>query len=77
MDDTSPEIAALVRRMMLARTPEDRLVMGSRMFEAARAMVLASMPGGLSEFELKTRLCERLYGNEVNLAGFSRRLGRS
>ncbi len=75
MNDTSPEIAAMVRRMMLARPPEDRLVIGSRMFDAARFMVLASLPPDLSELELRIRLCERLYGNEVNLAGFSRRLG--
>ncbi len=74
MSDTSPEIAAMVRRMMLARPPEDRLLMGSRMFDAARFMVLASLPGGLSELEVKIRLCERFYGTEVNLAAFSRRL---
>ncbi len=74
MDDTLPEIAAMVRRMLLARTGAERLDMGSQMFEVARTMVLASLPPGLSDLEIKRRLCERLYGNQVNLAAFSRRL---
>ena len=74
MDDTLPEIAAMVRRMLLARTGAERLEMGSQMFEVARTMVLASLPPGLSDLEIKRRLCERLYGNQVNLAAFSRRL---
>ena len=36
--------------------------MGVEMFEAARRMVLASLPAGLSESERKNRLFERLYG---------------
>jgi hypothetical protein len=44
--------------------------MGSRMFDAARAMVLASFPADLSEIEIRGRLCERIYGQEVDLTGF-------
>ena len=44
--------------------------MGSRMFDAARAMILASFPPGLSEHEIKGRLCERLYGDEVDVEAF-------
>jgi hypothetical protein len=32
------------------------------------------MPPGLSELEIRIRLCERLYGGEVDLAAFARRL---
>jgi hypothetical protein len=74
MHDTSPEIAARVRRMLLERSGPERLTMGSRMFDLARTMVLASFPPGLSEMEIRCRLCERLYGDEVDLAGFARRL---
>ena len=74
MDDTSPEIAARMRRMLLARPGAERLAMGSQMFQVARTMVLASMPQDLSEFEIKRRLCERFYGDEVNLAAFTTRL---
>ncbi len=74
MNDTSPEIAALVRERLLARSGAERVLMGSRMFDAARAMVLASFPSGLSEIEIKGRLCERLYGNEVNVEAFVKHL---
>ena len=74
MDDTPPGIAAMVRQMLLARSPAERLEMGSRMFDVARTIVLASLPPGLSGAEARCRLCERLYGAEVNLAAFSRRL---
>ena len=70
MNDTSPEIAALVRERLLARSGAERLLMGSRMLDAARALVLASFPSGLSDIEIKGRLCERLYGNEVDVQGF-------
>jgi hypothetical protein len=74
MDDTSPKIAAMVRQMLLARSGAERLAMGSQMFEVARTIMLASLPPGLSDIEIKRRLCERLYGNQVNLAAFSKRL---
>ncbi len=75
MDDTTPEIAAKMRRLLLARPGAERLAMGSDMFETAREMLLASMPPGLSDREIRIRLCERLYGNQVNLAAFTGRLG--
>lgn len=70
MNDTSPEIDALVRERLLARSGAERMLMGSRMFDAARALVLASFPGGLSQIEIKSRLCERLYGSEVDVEAF-------
>jgi hypothetical protein len=70
MNDTPPEIAKLVRERMLARSSEERVQMGNQMFEVARAMILASFPPGLSEIETKRRLCERLYGDEVDVEGF-------
>ena len=62
MTDTSPEIAELVRQKLMARSGEERLVMGVRMFDAARAMVLASLPAGLSPQDMKRQLFHRLYG---------------
>lgn len=70
MNDTPPEIAKLVRERMLARSSDERMQMGSQMFEVAREMILASFPPGLSEIETKRRLCERLYGDEVDVEGF-------
>ena len=62
MNDTSPEIAELVRQRLMARSGSERFVMGSRMFDAARTVVLASLPPGLSPDELKRQLYQRVYG---------------
>lgn len=70
MNDTPGEIANRVRELLLARSGAERLMMGSQMFEAARAMILASFPAGLSVIEVRRRLCERLYSGEVNAEAF-------
>jgi hypothetical protein len=70
MNDTDPEIEQLVRRRLMERSGEERLIMGSRMFDVARTMILASFPADLSPIEVKVRLCERLYGDEVDIEAF-------
>jgi hypothetical protein len=65
MTDTSPEIAEIVRQRLMACSGEDRFLMGVRMFDAAREMVLASLPAGLAPEELKRRLFQRLYGQTL------------
>ena len=62
MTDTPPEIAEMVRVRLMARSGAERFRMGVEMFEAARRMVLASLPADLTETERKRRLFERLYG---------------
>ncbi|MSU61965.1 MAG: hypothetical protein EXS31_06165 [Pedosphaera sp.] len=62
MNDTSPEIAKLVRQKLMARSGAERFVMGTRMFDAARAVVMASLPNGLSPDDIKRQLFKRLYG---------------
>ena len=65
MTDTSPELVELVRQKLMARSGEERFLMGVRMFEAAREMVLASLPAGLSPEELRRQLFQRLYGQPL------------
>lgn len=65
MTDTAPEIAELVRQKLMARSAEERFLMGVRMFDAAREMALASLPAGLSPEELKRQLFQRLYGQPL------------
>jgi len=48
--------------------------MGSQMFDVAKAIVLASFPSGLTDIEIKARLCERLYGDEVDVTAFLQHL---
>lgn len=68
MNDTPPEVERLVREMMMARSNEERLLMGSAMFDAARDMVIASLPENLPALEFKRRLFERLYGFSLDQA---------
>ena len=68
MNDTSPEIEAMVRERIMSRSNEERFVMGTQMFEAARQMVLASLPKDLSPAELRSALFQRMYG--LNLKDF-------
>jgi hypothetical protein len=65
MNDTTPEIEKKVHEMMMARSGAERLIMGSSMFDAARRIVLASLPKDLSDEELKRRLFERIYGQPL------------
>jgi hypothetical protein len=73
MNDTSPEIAAMVHARLMAKTGEERFLMGVRMHEAARRMVMASFPPGISEEQQKHLLFERFYGAEIRSSspGFS------
>jgi hypothetical protein len=59
--DTSPEIDEMVRVRLMALSGAERFRMGVQMFDAARRMVLASLPAGLTEAERKRLLFERLY----------------
>ena len=65
MTDTPPEIAEMVRARLMARSGAERFRMGVEMFEAARRMVLASLPANLTDAERKRRLFERLYGQSL------------
>jgi hypothetical protein len=65
MNDTAPEIEEMVRTRLMALSGAERFVMGTRMYEVARRMVLASLPPGLSEQERKRQLFARFYGEEL------------
>jgi hypothetical protein len=67
MTDTPPEIAALVREKLMARSNEERFMMGIRSFEAMREIVLASLPKNLPPDELKRQLYHRIYGEPLPL----------
>jgi hypothetical protein len=63
--DTSPEVAAIVRDRIMSLSSEERFIIGARMFESARAIVLASFPGSTSETERKRILYQRFYGEPL------------
>lgn len=62
MNDTPPVIEAMVRELQMSRSGEERMMMGARMFDAAREMIIASLPKDLPPDEFKRRLFERIYG---------------
>jgi hypothetical protein len=62
MTDTPLEISELVRQKLMERSGEERFMMGVRSFEAARAIIEASLPAGLSAEERKRQLFQRIYG---------------
>lgn len=66
MTDTEPDVARKFYEMIMSRSGEERFMMGIRSFEAARAMVLASLPQNMPERDLKHRLFERFYGASVD-----------
>ena len=46
------------------------MMIACQMFDDYKEEILASFPPDLSEIEVKRRLLERLYGDEVNIEGF-------
>jgi hypothetical protein len=65
MNDTPPEIAHMVHARLMSLPGSTRLKMGAQMFEAARSMILASFPPGLSPEEKRRLLFERVYGEPL------------
>ncbi len=61
MNDTPKEIQAMVRSLMMKRTPAERIRMGSDMFESARRMALASLDPNATQEEIRTFLFKRIY----------------
>jgi hypothetical protein len=64
--DTLPEIERIIRDKLMARSGEERFVMGAQMFDSAREMVKASLPRGLSKAEQRRQLFKRIYGLEID-----------
>lgn len=70
MTDTLPEIERIMRDKLMARSGEERFVMGAQMFDSAREMVKASLPRGLSKAEQRRQLFKRIYGMEIDPESF-------
>jgi hypothetical protein len=79
MSDTRPEVAEQYRRLLLSRSGEERLKMGSSMHATARALIRASVlernPLASADV-LRRELFLRLYGNEFDAETQERILAR-
>ncbi len=63
MNDTSPEFERLHRRLLMERTPAERLAMASDMLDTAKALILADL-AERGETRLREGLFLRLYGDD-------------
>jgi hypothetical protein len=64
MNDTPPDVDELYRRMLLRRSPAERLCMACRMFSSARALARAGMPV-TSGAQIRRRMFLRLYAADM------------
>ena len=80
MNDTSPEVAARFKSLLRERSGSDRVRMVSDMFDAARALVIASVKAqrpDISDAALRVEVFKRFYANDFTpeeLAAIVRRL---
>ena len=69
MNDTSPEMDARYRTMLMQRSGEERLIMGCAMFDTARAIVEASLreqDPHATVASIRKGLFLRFYGHEFD-----------
>ena len=64
MNDTPPDVDEPYRRMLLRRSPAERLCMACRMFSSARALVRAGMPA-TSGAQIRRQMFLRLYAADM------------
>lgn len=79
MSDTRPEVAEAYRRLLLRRSGEERLKMGSSMHATARALVRASVLARdpqASPGAVRRALFLRFYGHEFDADARDKILGR-
>ena len=62
MNDTSENVAAMVRARYASMTAEERMRITSQMFETARLFIEASLPPNLSRYERRLAYIKRMYG---------------
>jgi hypothetical protein len=65
VSDTTPEFEARVDERYRAMSADERVRIASSMYETARAIILASLPTGLTRRERRLELARRMYGDEL------------
>ncbi len=66
--DTTPEMAAELRRRLLARSGSERTVMAARMFHTAKTLAesRARADGLVDAVEIRMAVLRHLYGDELS-----------
>lgn len=70
MNDTSPSIDKKMREMIRAKTPLERLKMGSSMYETSRHLIIRSIlenNPSISKKDLRTELFLKFYRNDFSV----------
>lgn len=65
MNDTSPNIQAIVDERYKQMTPDERVRIAASMFDTARAIVLSSLPPDLCRRDRRLALARRFYADEL------------
>ncbi|MBA3638087.1 MAG: hypothetical protein M3541_22770 [Acidobacteriota bacterium] len=70
LTDTTPEAAHHLRKLLRARSGEERLRMASEMFDAAKRLVIASLPEAVASdpVERSVALLRRFYSRDLEPA---------
>ena len=76
MTDTLPTVEAIYREMLMRRSPEERLLMGCSMFQAARSLLISSFPPGLTPVEMNKLLFLNTYAHDYPAEISERIVGR-
>jgi hypothetical protein len=69
MKDTPPDVEAMYRDMLMAKSPGERVAMATRMFQTAKKLVIAGLRdryGDLGEADLREKLFLIFYGGEFS-----------
>ena len=67
MNDTTPDVAARYRALLMARSGSDRLRMACEMFDCAREMMIAGIRAeqpDITDAELRVAVFLRTYGGD-------------
>ena len=67
MNDTTPEIAARYKKLIMSKSGEERLLMGCSMYDTARKIVLSAIRNNnpaITNTEIKRQIFLRFYGHE-------------
>lgn len=70
MNDTPPEFEAMVNERYRRMSPDERVRIAASMYDTARAIVLSSLPKGLSRREKRLAFARRFYEGELPEAAF-------
>jgi hypothetical protein len=65
VNDTPPEFEAMVNERYQRMSPDERVRIAAAMYDTARAIVLSSLPHGLSRRDRRLAFARRFYEGEL------------